>query len=107
MSVTFQKCHAYNKIFILDLNKLVFYPPFIILLPAGFFSLRQVLGGCRIEHFTEMLIIHSFDRLFFEGFESFAKIKLSSPNDSLGHSEVYDPHQRFFMFAFLFILPTK
>jgi hypothetical protein len=68
MSVTFQKYHAYNKIFILDLNKLVFYPPFIILLPTRFFSLRQVLGGYRIEHFTEMLIIHSFDRLSFRRF---------------------------------------
>jgi hypothetical protein len=68
MSVTFQKYHSYNKIFILDLNKLVFYPPFIILLPAGLFSLRQVLGGCRIEHFTKMLIIHSFDQLSFRRF---------------------------------------
>ena len=57
MPITFQKCHAYNKVFFLDLNKLAFYPPFIISLPVGLFSLLQVLGGCKIEWFKEMLII--------------------------------------------------
>jgi len=60
-----------------------------------------------IEQFTDMLIIRSLIDFPSGGFENFAKIKLSSPNDSLGRSEVYDPHQRLFMLAFLFILPTK
>ena len=59
MSVTFQKYHVYNKVFFLGSNKLALYPPFIILLPVGLSSLLQVLGGCRKELFTEMLIIRS------------------------------------------------
>ena len=59
MSVTFQKCHAYNKVFFLDLNELAFYPPFIISLPVGLFCLLQFLGGRKIEWFTKMLIIRS------------------------------------------------
>ena len=57
MLITFEKCHTYNKVFFLDLNKLAFYPPFIISLPVGLFSLLRVLGGCKIEWFTEMLIM--------------------------------------------------
>ena len=49
-----------------------------------------------------MLIIHSLIDFLFEGFERVAK-NLSSPSDSLGRSEVYDPHQRLFMFAFLWV----
>jgi hypothetical protein len=41
MLVTFQKCHAYNKVFFLDLNELVFYPPFIILLPTGLLAFSK------------------------------------------------------------------
>jgi hypothetical protein len=70
------------------------------------FSLLQVLGNCKIERFIEMLSIRSLINFLSGGFENFAK-NLSSPSDSLGRSEVYDPHQRLFMFAFLFILPTK
>jgi hypothetical protein len=73
MPITFQKCHAYNKVFFLDLNKLAFYPPFIISLPAMLFSLLQVLGGCQIERFTEMLIIRSLIDFPSRGFESFTK----------------------------------
>ena len=46
-----------------------------------------------------MLIIRPLIDFLSGGFESFAKIKLSSSNDSLGRLEVYDPHQRLFMFA--------
>ena len=53
MPVTFQKCHAYNKVFFLDLNELAFYPPFIISLPVGLFSLLQVMGGCKTERFSQ------------------------------------------------------
>ena len=56
---TFQKYHVYNKVFFLDSNKLALYPPFIISLPVGLSSLLQVLGSCRKERFTEMLIIRS------------------------------------------------
>ena len=49
MPIIFQKCHAYNKVFFLDLNELAFYPPFIISLPVGLFGLLQVLGGSKIE----------------------------------------------------------
>jgi hypothetical protein len=73
MLITFQKFHAYNKVFFLDLNKLAFYPPFIILLHVGLFSLLQVLSGCKIEQFTEMLIICSLIDFPSGGFESFAK----------------------------------
>ena len=59
MPITFQKCHAYNKVFFLNFNELAFYPPFIISLPAGLFGLLEALDGCKIERFTEMLIIHS------------------------------------------------
>jgi len=71
--ITFQKCNAYNKVFFLDLNKLAFYPPFIISLPVGLFSLLQVLGGCKIEWFKEMLIICRLIDFLSRGFESFAK----------------------------------
>ena len=73
MPITFQKCHAYNKVFFLDLNELAFYPPFIILLPTGLFGLRQFLGGCKIERFTEMLIIRSLIDFLSGVFESFVK----------------------------------
>ena len=76
MPITFQKCHTYNKVFFLDLNKLAFYPPFIIALPAGLFSLLQVFGGCKIEQFTEMLIIRSLIDFPSGGFGSFAKNKV-------------------------------
>jgi hypothetical protein len=73
MPVTFEKCHAYNKVFFPDLDELAFYPPFIISLPVGLFSLLQVLGGCRIEQFTEMLIIRSLIDFLSGGFESICK----------------------------------
>ena len=73
MSVTFQKYHVYNKVFFLDSNKLAFYPPFIISLPTGLFSLLQVLAGCKIEQFTEMLIIRSLTDFLSGGFESLVK----------------------------------
>ena len=76
MPITFQKCRAYNKVFFLDLNKLGFYPPFIILLPVGLFSLLQILGGCKIEQFIEMLSICSLIDFLFRDFESFAKNKV-------------------------------
>jgi hypothetical protein len=41
MPITFQKCHAYNKVFFLDLNELAFYPPFIISLPAGLLAFSK------------------------------------------------------------------
>jgi hypothetical protein len=53
MLIIFHKCHAYNKVFFLDLNKLAFYPPIIILSPVGLFSLLQVLGGCKSERFSQ------------------------------------------------------
>ena len=73
MLITFQKCHSYNKVFFLDVNELAFYPPFIISLPVGLFSLLQVLGGCTIEWFTEMLIICPLIDFLSRGFENFAK----------------------------------
>jgi len=73
MFITFQKYHAYNKVFFLDLNELAFYPPFIISLPVGLFYLLQFLGGHKIEWFIEMLIICSLTDILSEGFESFAK----------------------------------
>ena len=73
MSIIFQKCHAYNKVFFLDFNKLAFYPPVIISLPMGLFSLLQVLAGWKIEQFIEMLIISSLINFLSGGFESFVK----------------------------------
>ena len=73
MPIRFQMFHAYNKVFFLDLNKLAFYPPFIILLPTGLFSLLQVLAGWKIEQFIEMLIISSLINFLSGGFESFVK----------------------------------
>ena len=73
MLVTFQKYHVHNKVFFLDSNKLALYPPFIILLPVGLSSLLQVLGGCRKELFTEMLIIRSLTDFLSGGFESLVK----------------------------------
>jgi len=77
------------------------------LVTYGAFRLLEVLGGCKIEQFTKILITRSLIDFISGGFDCFERIKLSSPNDSLGCSEVYHPHQRLFMFAFLFILPTK
>jgi hypothetical protein len=51
MPITLQICHVYNKVFFRNLNELAFYPPVIILLPVGLFSLLQVLGGCKTEQF--------------------------------------------------------
>ena len=73
MLIIFQKYHAYNKVFFLDLNELAFYPPFIISLPVGLFSLLQVLGGCMIERFTDMLIIRSLIDFPSGGFGIFCK----------------------------------
>jgi hypothetical protein len=61
MLITFQKCNAYNKVFFFDVNKLAFYPPFIILLPTGLFSLLKAVAGM-----VHRNAYHSFfDRLSF------------------------------------------
>ena len=73
MPVTFQKFHVYNKVFFLDLDKSAFYPSLIVSLPVELFSLLQVLGGCKIERFTEMLLIRSLIDFLSRGFKSFAK----------------------------------
>ena len=75
MPVTFQKYHVYNKVFFLGSNKLALYPLFIISLPMGLSSLLQVLGGCRKEWFTEMLIIRSLIDFPSRGLEVFANKK--------------------------------
>ena len=76
MLITFEKCHTYNKVFFLDLDKSAFYPPLIVSLPVELFSLLHVLGGCRIQRFTKMLIIRSLIDFPSGGFGSFAKNKV-------------------------------
>ena len=73
MPIIFQRCHVYNNVFFHNLNELAFCPPIIILLPVGLFGLLQALGCCKIERFTEMLIICPLIDFLSGGFESFTK----------------------------------
>ena len=70
----FHKCHAYNKVFFYNSNKLAFLST-LYLDPYGAYSFSKFLGSCKIEQLTELPIIDSLINLLSRGFMSFCKIK--------------------------------
>ena len=69
----FHKCHAYNKVFFLNSNKLAFLST-LYLYPYGEYSLFQVLRRLQDRTvITESPIIHSLINHLSGGFMSFVK----------------------------------
>ena len=73
MLITFQKFHAYNKVFFLNLNESAFYPPCIILLLVELISFSMSWVVARLNGFIETLTIRSLINFLSGGFENFVK----------------------------------
>ena len=56
----FHKCHAYNKVFFRNLNKLAFLSTFY-LDPYGAYSFSKFLGGCKMLAFPVREKGNNFD----------------------------------------------
>ena len=76
MTIVFYKCHVCTKELFLNLNKLAFYPSFIIFQQVKLLTKHRVLGGCRIEQLSQNYASSlSLINFASEGFQQFCKIK--------------------------------